>query len=545
MFSDDMVLVRMKAKAIKETNFSKPLLITLFVLGLIVILGISAFSYFSTHFSLIESGAFCIFSLAIYLVFCWIIFQRDKIGERKKFAFLVVIAVFSLGILSSAVFPPGSVPDEPFHYKNSYFYANKVLGINDAPGSLTVRQADYDFMNEKFAEDPPMGIGVNSKGYNYIRNHLFDKIQNNDVETFQTGVNASSSKGGVPQERMGTSLGILLGFLFSLNPLLTFYLARLLNLLLFCILLFLALKVIPFGSKILAAVALLPMTINLVSSLSYDSAILGFSFLLIALLLRAIKRTDKFTKIEGFEIGITAFLLTPLKIIYTPLLLLFFLVPSKRFKSKKKLIFYAIVFFLAACLGLLLCQLPNILAISTSASYTSSGIAPENTPTLSHLITNPIQTAKIFIKTLYIRGGWYINTEIGSELGWFQATIAAPWFMVPVFQIMLFLSAQRFKKESASITTKTKMLYIFICFICSLLMFVVFYLSGTANPLTSGHILEGIQGRYFLPFLPLLLLVFRVNRFFYLKDWSLFLPVVFFALNYWYIIYVFVQATKC
>lgn len=54
-------------------------------------------------------------------------------------------------------------------------------------------------MNEKFAEDPPMGIGVNSKGYNYIRNHLFDKIQNNDVVTFQTGVNASSSKGGVPK----------------------------------------------------------------------------------------------------------------------------------------------------------------------------------------------------------------------------------------------------------------------------------------------------------------------------------------------------------
>lgn len=75
------------------------------------------------------------------------------------------------------------------------------------------------------------------------------------------------------------ALGITLGRLLSLGQVLTIYLGRLCNLAFFVLCGWLAVRLAPFGKMAFFGAALLPMTLELVSSLSYDGFAISLGFL--------------------------------------------------------------------------------------------------------------------------------------------------------------------------------------------------------------------------------------------------------------------------
>lgn len=535
--------------------YSTKILIAIAVIGVFLICGISFSLYLAHGYSKVFPILFAFVGSIAFLAILFSIYKATTSSSAKKpLSLIVLIEILGLGILSMAIFPPGSVPDEPFHYYNSYYYANQLLGIPGTPDSITVRKCDSDFIKEKFspryAPDTKLGIAVDAKGYDYVKDHLFSfEDTQTQAELKKPGATFFSPQGGAFQTRIGTTAGILVGRSLSLNGTQTFYLGRLFNLLLYAFLAFFALRIIPFGTKALAAVVLLPMSINLAASYSYDAVILGLSFLVIALLLRAIHLNAKITKREIAQISITGFLLAPLKIVYTPLLILALFIPAKRFTTKMCGNMFKLCLFAICGISILLYQIPSItnLLISTNASTAalpaaSTVSAVPEVPSLLRMITHPLETLYIFSKTISAEGSTLIGTTIGTSLGWFQPSILAPWYIGPVYLLLLFLSAQRFSRESFVVNTRTKCLYCLIALLCFLLILVVFYLSADPNPFSTNHVILGIQGRYFIPFLPLLLLAFRVNRFYYKNDWSLYVPLVFFAVTYCYLIDIYVKA---
>lgn len=541
-----------------ELNLSPRLSVLIVVLGLLVIWGGALLTYRVNHFSLSYPLVFAALgSVALVVLIAVIRTRRTDVFVKKKLSILTLIATLGLGSISMLLFPPGSVPDETYHYFNSYHYANVILGIHDdSSSSLTMRLCDANFVRDKFSSyymsDSGLGLGVDAKGMDYLRKHIF---QQEDTRTITTLHNdnqvAFTNAGGVLQSRIATTAGILIGRALSLNSLLTFYLGRILNLILFSFLVFLALRIIPYGSKIIAAISLLPMSINLAASYSYDSAIMGLAFLLIALLLRAISMQQQIRAREVISILLVSFLLAPLKLVYAPLVIIGLFIPRKRFESIYWESLFKVSLILICLISILICQIPNLEGFldagnSATAAATQTGLAGTgaSSPTVLFLFMHPLRTLMVFAKTVYKTGGWLIDTTIGSSLGWFQPSIAAPWFIAPAYIVLLFAASQRFSARSKEIRPRRKVLFGIVFLICAALLFSIFYLTTITDTSSSATLILGMQGRYFIPILPLLLLLLRVNRFHYKYDWSCFLPVVFFLFNYSYFIDIYVMALR-
>lgn len=122
-------------------------------------------------------------------------------------------------------------------------------------------------------------------------------------------------------------------------------LGRTANLIVFALLAALAVKAAPFGRRVFAAAALLPMTLHLAASFSRDSLLLGLAFAFTALCMQAIFGCKDGTVLPvrlWLPLAVFGILLAPAKLVYLPLAALFLLIPNSRFgqsaATKKPLI---------------------------------------------------------------------------------------------------------------------------------------------------------------------------------------------------------------
>lgn len=127
----------------------------------------------------------------------------------------------------------------------------------------------------------------------------------------------------------------IMGLLLNLPIVFIYYVIRLSYLLLNCLLVFLSLKIIPFGKWVLGVIAIAPMSLVLAASISPDSIISGICFLYIAWVLNLIKDSGK--SISQRQLLITCGLILAvctLKPNYIFLLFLLFALPFKGFLKK-------------------------------------------------------------------------------------------------------------------------------------------------------------------------------------------------------------------
>lgn len=105
---------------------------------------------------------------------------------------------------------------------------------------------------------------------------------------------------------------------------------------------------------------------------------------------------------------------------------------------------------------------------------------------------------KIFWGTLISMGSEYFYETFGGGLGWFS--IAVPWWIIiTLFMCILMVTFSEEKNYSSNRIIKVGMLIIVAVSIA--LVCVALLLDWT--PITT-YIINGVQGRYFLPVLPLL-----------------------------------------
>ena len=87
-------------------------------------------------------GAFVAFLLlAIYIVIA-VVDRKRSIATSTIF---LVLLVFQ-GMLYMAVFLPMTVPDEIYHFFQSYLYSNALMFVPSDPGSVAMRGSDATFL---------------------------------------------------------------------------------------------------------------------------------------------------------------------------------------------------------------------------------------------------------------------------------------------------------------------------------------------------------------------------------------------------------------
>ena len=214
----------------------------------------------------------CVVLLVFSLLTWWLLICR---GRQLHEVFLPLALV--LGAVFCVLIPAYSVPDENIHMENAYKYSNRILGVEDTgkPGE-TIYKRRCDVLQADL-----MGNTLESNSYMQMAKHLFDRPDAEEKEL--TEARYSDVGKMVPAVNyIPCALGISLGRLLGFSSLLTLTLGRYFSLIVFALLSFIAIRLLPYGKNAAAMLMLLPIALQQGASSSYDSLLNGAIILFVA-----------------------------------------------------------------------------------------------------------------------------------------------------------------------------------------------------------------------------------------------------------------------
>jgi len=321
-----------------------------------------------------------------------------------------------------------------------------------------------------------------------IKQQLKVKIDDYDLMTYQTRAKYSPTLFMVQAVVMR-----FFGPHLRYPILVLYYLLRFSYLVIYCLLIFLTIKALPFGKRVFGTLAVFPMCLIQAAAVSADSLIIGVSFLFIAWVLRlATTAKEDFSKTDLVILCLLIVSLGTLKPNAIFLLPLLVIIPFRLFKNNKVWIPILIATLASVSLPLIWTQLaPELLE--------TTGIEPAKQ--LATLFTNP----QIFFKSLWVMLSnnmpIYLKQVVGvAGYGYWNLPAIIYWLIPAALVLALFSEPAR-----VTFTTKQRILTGLVALFNFFMVFLVFYVAITPVGVTR---IEGIQGRYFLPFLPLFLLPF-------------------------------------
>lgn len=418
--------------------------------------------------------------------------------KKVKLEWLAAYCIFGFGLIYLLILPTFSAPDEPDHFVSAYKLSNQMLfqKPTDEVGNVVVRIGDSgDF-------DTRPGRAT----YGTFYGSLFDFSNNEATLVGQGG--ADDAGGGIMGHLPG-AIGITIARLLKLNKSMLLMLGRLMGLLFYSFCIFWAVKKMPFGNMIIFVISMFPMTLEEASSFGYDLVVNGFVFFMTAYILNLIYEKPKVSIRDIVVVSVTMFLFAPCKAIYIFIAGLWILIPKEKFhfgKQKEKtwkLITTGIVFF-STLLPNLLVNLVKVSGISSNSGLVSW--AGERGYGMSDVLQNIPYSIYIFANTLINNAEYYIQTLIGRRLGWLEITIHE--YIITGFLIVLLLECFR-EKEQYIIKTKERICYAVIAGLISLAVVAAMWLAWT--PISYSTV-QGVQGRYFLPAIPLIYLLVANNK---------------------------------
>ncbi len=466
-------------------------------------------------------------AVVVFVVAIGRLFWSDRRLES-----LYLLAGTILGIFYLLVLPPLSAPDEISHYMGAYQLSSRILGqvSNAVTGHVLVRPqdiwledvedcweyeesedgyvqpvaettADSGFLGETLMEETYKTIrkqGILGRRYPLTAKDQEELTQSLILSPYPPVITTPVAY--IPQ-----ALGISLARLFHMNTIMVVYLGRLFNLLFFVGMTFLAMKRLPFGKEVLFGVALLPMTLHLSASFSYDVMILGCMFYLTAVCLDLAYEKER---VRIKDVAVMAVLMAaagPCKLIYGVLMGLCLLIPVRKFGGWKPWWAAAACVFAAWGLSMMLVNGQTIVSYATETESVVPW-AEEAGYSLTLLLHRPLQAVRMFYQTLLWQADYYHMTMIGAYLGNLDTVLDVPYFVVVMFTAGLVCLAVKKPGERQVMSVGNRVWVAVLCGLCAFAAMASMLIAWT--PLSS-QVINGVQGRYFLPFLPVLLMAFK------------------------------------
>ncbi len=484
--------------------------------------------------------------IALFYAFAWSFSKNEKVLRFRKMIFFCG-TFFLLGAFYLIIFPPFTVPDELYHYVASYMYSDIFLGYPDISyESIPIREADRVLLQEGMGR-----LFISDSTYSFMLSNcsLFgdsamSSISGQDLDADGGPFILPNLTDNPLQLKIASVLGITLGRIIGLGAIPTYYLGEMMSLVLVMVLISIAVWIAPIGKRIIAISSLLPMSLHLFSSYSYDATIIALSFLLIGLFFKAIYGKGLLNRKLLISIGVVIALLAPCKLIYSLIALCVFLIPQNRFSSKKRSYIIKIGMIFIACISIFVFRLDTILSYlgltSSEEILRTRGGDESLYYSMSDVFANPFGIIVLFARTIQINMDFYLTTLVGGSLGWFDAKISGPsWLVILLFIILLFSTFSCKGDNNQNIKGSQRAMYITIFIlvilatICSMLFMQAF---------KTELAIVGVQGRYLLPVLPLLLLALRTNLLQFAKNPELPLICAMGFINAFYLANIFAKA---
>lgn len=452
---------------------------------------------------------------------------------KSEWVFLALLISFS--IIFCFIFPPYTVPDEGHHFFSTYWLIDSLPFNGRVIDSDTFLVRDIDLSLYK---GPLISTTINSASFDSIFQN-FSLFGNGKLIPFSYSFSVGSEN---VIAKIGSVIGLQIGLFLGLGAFPAFYMGRIGSALFFCFCAFFAYRIAPRGKSVIVFVSLLPMTLHLAASYSYDSGIIAYSLILFACLMRGFfgeQRSVGYKEIF-FYLVISAFL-APCKVIYSGLVLLGLFVPLSKFQDERIGRYSKLLLVLAVVVSVSALRIASMSRLVSQPSGVTRGMEAAQYYTLNDIILHPRNSFLVFFRTLDSLGDFYWETTLGYSLGWFQENLRFPAFYMIPYLLFGFICCLDSEDEPSFLSPSCSALFIIAFVLAALGSIASMWLGWTFN---YEKVIQGVQGRYFLPALPALLFGLRTRLFRFSSSSIIFITVGMCLMNCLYLIR-FISVATC
>ncbi|MDM5190561.1 DUF2142 domain-containing protein [Bacillus sp. DX4.1] len=434
-------------------------------------------------------GVIVALSLLVATLLLWV-------GKRIVVEYILIATIF--GSFFAIFTPIHQTSDEWVHFLKSQDVAqgNFITPKHDGNVGYFVSQKILDTYLHPVKRDEKMNPDV----IDYVKQFsIRPDAPNKQVFEPQATTAVYTVIPYIPQ-----AIGIKAAMLFDTNIWTANILGRIVNLLAFIVMSAYALQKMPVMRRTFMFFMLAPIIMFHAASLSADAVLMGASFIFIALLMRLWFHNEPLKKSEFITMAIAGIVMALCKFTYWPLLLLMLFGGVDKYGTKKKFwLFNVGVTGIAA----LFVAGWNIFVMK----YVGDGLNSGNvsaTGQISYMLHHPLEALKVFIRSFDHGLDEWI--EMYNVFGFLSTPLKGILYLYPIVFVIISIIDQ---KEGVPKLDWMKKWSLRFC-IASVTLLVMLSLYMTWTTVGNPYIF-GIQGRYFIPIIPFILLLvqqyFKVN----------------------------------
>ncbi len=397
-----------------------------------------------------------------------------KIKNQNITTWYAVI-VLIIGFLYTLALPVFLTPDEVAHFDTAYELSNRWMGKaeNDTSEVLYKRVCDTVYYEQNMTKE----MYANYKAtFGIYTGDEYVAMPNTSTGTYVAAV--------VPA--IGITLARTLHLSFGWMTLLT----SLLQLVFFVAVSTYAIHLLPFGKNVAMAIALFPMTMQQVTSFSYDCQLIAASFLVFALALHWGYTEEKVKWYDVLLYGVgTSILLTTKAGVYAVIIILPFVFWQRKMSGVNRVLLWGGVASLSViALAIGAVRFVGYLEMKTYLPWCDSyALSP------IEWMAHPIHFVTMIVRSLYANRAVYGMGLVGGLLGYFDIVI--PKFVV-IAAILILLLAMVSTGTEEIMQTKDRVWFVLLGIVPDFLAMVAMLFFYTPMEL---DVIQGVQGRYFLP----------------------------------------------
>lgn len=449
--------------------------------------------------------------------------------RRRRLAVITFLALsFACGLLFALLTPPYQAPDEAAHFFRAYSLSEGQFLLREQSG-IRGDMLPASLIDSRRAFRPLLGNSDQKITLDWLRSQL-TRPADRDRRVF-TDLEVTAVYSPVPY--LSQAAGIAAARIFDAPLLGSLYAARAGNVIVSTAIIAAAIWLVPFGRWCLALFALLPMAVFLRGSSSGDPISTALAFLLFALIVHLGWSAERPRGPVIAAMLITIVLVALTKPGYCALALLSVAVPIHRFPSRRRAILFHLSVWLAVAAGAALffmwlaSNAPPPTVEGTAALEPRETLAGSIDPgaQLSLMVSQPFDVLRTLMTDLIRHGPRYLAHFIG-RLGWLDTPLPLPLlggYCLALVVILLTTTA-----AAAEITFRTRLLAALILLATLLGISLTMYLVWTP---VGASTVEGVQGRYFHPIAPLVILLFANRRFALRGKAAAWFPLAFLSAN--------------
>lgn len=299
--------------------------------------------------------------------------------------------------------------------------------------------------------------------------------------------------------------GLFLGRKLGLSYVTTVFLGKFFNLLFCTAVVSCAIRFARYGKRTLMCIGLLPTTLFLFASFTYDAFVIALLMLGIALFLTEYLGTEKINPVRTMA-AITAIAVGCFpKAVYIPFLALFWLMPKEKFYSKRQKYFFKIGILVLLLIVLSSFVLPFLSNVSSGAEVGDyRGGDTSQTSQLSMILGAPLVYTGILLKSLASTfASYFVGAGALANFAYRGTYTGIGYFIVLFTMLFTFFTDFAMTKTAADAETGKKInrmkLWDAVLLIgTASLVWTALYLDFTP---VGSMVIRGVSPRYYLPML--------------------------------------------